>query len=274
MCEQPNYYTVIPAYVRYDKDLLNMPKAILVFGEITALSNQKGYCWASNKYLGKRIGASERTVQRCVSVLIKKGYVHRKLIYKPNSKEIDSRILTIGFNPGVTDDTTPGVTDDAVNTTRFEEEEGSADSEELSQHPLAYYQTAFGKSATGLLSVELQTLSDTLGNQLTNYAMQQAASNGYSFGYARKIIEDWQKKGIKTIAEADAAQDNYRKSKHIPVYNPEPQAFDTEDKDRSREQVVKELYAKLHDMDQVISEVAAAYDVRITKEEVERLVGD
>ena len=45
------YYAVIPAYVRYDKDLT--PNAKLMFGELTALSNDKGYCYASNKYFSE-----------------------------------------------------------------------------------------------------------------------------------------------------------------------------------------------------------------------------
>ena len=44
--EQPNYYSIIPAHVRYDKEL--KPMEVIMYGELTALSNKYGYSYASN----------------------------------------------------------------------------------------------------------------------------------------------------------------------------------------------------------------------------------
>ena len=46
-----SYYAIIPSHIRYDNDLI--PNAKLMFGELTALSNEKGYCYATNKYFSR-----------------------------------------------------------------------------------------------------------------------------------------------------------------------------------------------------------------------------
>lgn len=100
--QQRSYYAIIPANVRYDKDLA--PNAKLLYGEITALCNEKGYCWASNQYFAELYGVSVLSVKRWVNSLVTKGYVYRTLTYKPNSKEVDKRILSI--DSGIKIDTT------------------------------------------------------------------------------------------------------------------------------------------------------------------------
>lgn len=92
-----NYYAVIPANVRYDKDLTANAK--LLYGEMTALSNEKGYCWATNSYFANLYNVKNETVSRWVSQLIKKGYIRSVIVYKDGTKEIDSRRLYIGNIP-------------------------------------------------------------------------------------------------------------------------------------------------------------------------------
>ncbi len=45
---RPGYWAVLPATVRYDKTL--RPNAKLLYAEITALADARGYCWATNSY--------------------------------------------------------------------------------------------------------------------------------------------------------------------------------------------------------------------------------
>lgn len=89
--ERPSYYAVIPADVRYDNKLTDKEK--LLYGEITALSNAEGYCWASNEYFANLYGSSTRTIRSSITKLEENGYLKRQLIYKKNSKEVEKRLL-------------------------------------------------------------------------------------------------------------------------------------------------------------------------------------
>lgn len=69
----PNYFAVIPASVRYDRDLSAAAK--LLYGEIAALCNQEGFCWASNRYFSGLYDTNPRTVQRWLDDLAAHGYI-------------------------------------------------------------------------------------------------------------------------------------------------------------------------------------------------------
>lgn len=71
--ESPNFYAIIPATVRYCEDLI--PTAKLLYGEITALSNERGYCWASNSHFARLYNVQPRQVQRWISQLQELGFI-------------------------------------------------------------------------------------------------------------------------------------------------------------------------------------------------------
>lgn len=70
--EQPNFYAIIPANVRY----ANIPaNAKLLYAEITALCNQKGYCWASNQYFANLYNIHKVSISRLISILEKNNFI-------------------------------------------------------------------------------------------------------------------------------------------------------------------------------------------------------
>ena len=93
MEDSKSYYAIIPANVRYDNEL--PPNAKLLYGEITALTNEKGLCWASNDYFAKLYNVSKTSVSKWISILVEKGYIFNKIIYKEGSKEILNRYLSL-----------------------------------------------------------------------------------------------------------------------------------------------------------------------------------
>ncbi|WP_437788467.1 helix-turn-helix domain-containing protein [Lacticaseibacillus paracasei] len=93
MNERPSYYAIIPAGVRYDKQLPQGAK--LLYSEITALSNKNGYCWASNDYFAKLYSVSNRTIKSWLKCLEDNSYIRRVVKYKNGSKEIEQRFISL-----------------------------------------------------------------------------------------------------------------------------------------------------------------------------------
>lgn len=90
---QKSYYANIPANVRYDERL--PANAKLLYGEITALCNEKGYCWATNDYFAKLYKVKKETVSRWISSLESYGYIKTILIYKQGSKQVHQRKIIL-----------------------------------------------------------------------------------------------------------------------------------------------------------------------------------
>lgn len=71
--DKPAFFAILPAAVRYDARLKPMER--ILYGEITALADQTGYCYASNRYFIELYGAGERTVQGWIKNLADCGYI-------------------------------------------------------------------------------------------------------------------------------------------------------------------------------------------------------
>lgn len=70
---KPSYWAVLPAAVRYDAKITAGAK--LLYAEISSLTDQRGYCYASNAYFQALYGISEPTVQRYLRALKTGGYI-------------------------------------------------------------------------------------------------------------------------------------------------------------------------------------------------------
>ena len=95
--ENPNYYAILPADVRYDKRLKANEK--ILYSEITALANAKGYCYAKNQYFAELYDVHKNTISSWISHLCELGYLRLELIVKGDSKEIQERRIYISVPP-------------------------------------------------------------------------------------------------------------------------------------------------------------------------------
>lgn len=95
--EQPGYWSIIPATVRYDKRL--RPNAKLLYAEISSLTNKTGKCWSTNGYFAELYGVAKETISIWINELVKYGYLKSEMTYKKGSKEIDKRYLSLVGDP-------------------------------------------------------------------------------------------------------------------------------------------------------------------------------
>ena len=92
--EKPNYYSYIPAHIRY-ADIT--PNAKLLYAEITALLQMNGVCFASNQYFSKLYGKNKVTISRWISELKQNGFIKVSFTYKEGSNEIANRYIQICY---------------------------------------------------------------------------------------------------------------------------------------------------------------------------------
>ena len=73
--EQPHrgFFAIIPAHVRDARCLSAYAK--LLYGEISALTHERGYCWASNARFASILGVSVRSIKRWIAELRDQGFI-------------------------------------------------------------------------------------------------------------------------------------------------------------------------------------------------------
>lgn len=99
-----NYFAIIPASIRYNKELKFGER--LMYGEITALSNKEGYCYAKNKYFADLYNVSQSTISRWISHLAELNNIDVQII-RNDKKEIIERRIYIKDAPYVQNCTYP-----------------------------------------------------------------------------------------------------------------------------------------------------------------------
>lgn len=111
---KPSYYAVIPAEVRYDRNLTD--KAKLFYGEITALSNATGVCFAGNDYFEKLYVMSKSQVIRTIKNLEEQGYITVSRSAQSRTIKLTARVAKM-TPQGCKNDTQKGCKNDTHNNT-------------------------------------------------------------------------------------------------------------------------------------------------------------
>ena len=91
MEEKLSYYVVIPMPIYDDETLKDSAK--LLYGLISSLINEEGYCFASNEYLAKKRKTTPQNISRLLNELEKKEYI--VIIYLRDGAIVKNRKIYI-----------------------------------------------------------------------------------------------------------------------------------------------------------------------------------
>lgn len=167
--EQPNYYAVIPANVRYDKSLTANAK--LLYGEISALAQKDGVCYATNKYFAELYNVSQVSISKWINSLVDKKYINFKIIYKEGTKEILNRYLTLVYDPI---------------KENLKDNNTSTNNKEINNNKLLFTKKNFKKPT---LDEVQQYCSERKNNISAEKFIDYYESNGWKVG--RNSMKDW-----------------------------------------------------------------------------------
>lgn len=207
MKEQPNYYSIIPAHVRYDKEL--KPMEIIMYGELTALSNKYGYSYASNNYFAELYNVHKKTVSTWISHLKEKGYIDTMVIRDEKMTVTERRIYITPPYPLNRGEGYPQKNGDPIhkkteeNNTRENNTSINRDSDTSQIFQLVSKELEMIQSP-----LKVQELEDELnlikGNKLeiTGVAINYCKQNKKGINYLIKVLRNWNNEGVDTKEKA------------------------------------------------------------------------
>lgn len=208
MKEQPNYYSIIPAHVRYDKEL--KPMEVIMYGELTALSNKYGYSYASNNYFAELYNVHKKTVSTWISNLKEKGYIDTVVIRDENMTVTERRIYITAPYPSNHGEGYPQKSGDPIhkkteeNNTRINNTRINRDSDEISKL-FQYISNNLEIIQSPLKAQQLEeAIKDFKDNKLeiVTVATDYCRENGKGVNYLIKVLENWSKDGVNTKEKA------------------------------------------------------------------------
>lgn len=111
-----SWFAVIPAEILLSKKLSSTKKLLIAL--ISNLSNQKGFCFASNEYLSECLDISKTSVSTLLTELEKSGIIERT-IKRDKNKQIISRTIRLKFATPILKNQKTGILKNQKEKNRF-----------------------------------------------------------------------------------------------------------------------------------------------------------
>lgn len=208
MNEQPSYFSVIPAYVRYDKTL--KPMEIIMYGEISALTNKYGYAYASNNYFAKLYDVHKKTVSIWINHLKERGYITTEVI-RNEDKTVKARKIYLSHQPYPQNhgEGYPQKSGEPIHE-KTEENNTRENNTSINRDSVAeifsYISNELEMIQSSLKVQEIEHLVNDLGNEaldIVKVATNYTRDNNKGINYLIKVLTNWSKEEVDTKEKAE-----------------------------------------------------------------------
>lgn len=184
-----------------DKGIKNELGLLLI---ISSLCAEKGYCFASNKYLSQLFDIPEQTISRKIKLLENKNYI--TIEYKKRGCEIIER--NIRLTKLLNDDKQKCVStinkivkDNNINI-------NNTSNNIYNNNIYDFIEENFGRTLNPLEYEEISTWED---NELTRYAIKEAILGGkYNIKYISVVLHSYKMNNIKTVQQAQEEKERFK----------------------------------------------------------------
>ncbi|WP_283581082.1 helix-turn-helix domain-containing protein [Limosilactobacillus reuteri] len=204
--EQPSYYSILTANVRYDPRLKNHADCKVLYSEITALSNKSGYCHATNKYFSKLYDRPVPTISKWINLLKDCGYL--KIVMIKDGKQIKERRIYPISTP-INVDVKENIT--SINNTS--KNKVLSDAQHSTQDVFTLWQDNWGWP-NGIATQDLTEWINEFGADLVHHAITFALRrNITSKGadrYLAKTFERYDQQSIRTVEQAKQSEQQHQ----------------------------------------------------------------
>lgn len=215
----PAYYGILTANVRYSTQLSMSEK--IMFTEITALSNAKGYCSAKNKYFADLYNKSEKTISLWVKNLKDCGFI--RIEYKRRGAEVIMR--KIYPTPEHELQKCKSTDNKNVSRTNYKNvKENNTSINNININKLGCYAINFYENNIGMLSPwirediedevkEWNKINADEAEKIIVEALKNAvgAQARNKWKYAKSILSSWKERNIKSLSDIKADDKRHRR---------------------------------------------------------------
>lgn len=208
----PAYYGILTANVRYSTQLSMSEK--IMFTEITALSNAKGYCSAKNKYFADLYNKSEKTISLWIKNLKDCGFI--RIEYKRRGAEVIMR--KIYPTPEHELQKCKSTDNKNVSRTNYKNvKENNTSINNININKLGCYAINFYENNVGMISpwirediedevkewheINADEAEKIIVEALKNAVGTQARNK---WKYAKSILSSWKERNIKSLSDIKA----------------------------------------------------------------------